>query len=271
MSAPEPLPPLVDSHCHLAWDSFAGDLDGVVERARAAGVAQMVVVATDADTAVACREIARGREGLFPTAGMHPNDLPDPWEPHFERVEALLRGGGFVGVGETGLDDFRDAVPAAAQRACFEAHARLARELDLPLVVHVRDREGRFGAYDDVATVLRRVPGVRGVIHCYTGDPGHAREYLDLGFAISFSGILTFPKGENVRESARAVPIERTLVETDAPFLAPLPRRGARNEPAYVADTARRLAEVKGLWEAEVRRATTANARALFRLPGGAP
>jgi TatD DNase family protein len=266
--APGGLPPLVDTHCHLAWESFQGDLPAVLDRARAAGVEQMVVVATDPDTAEACAAVCERAPGCRPTAGMHPNDLPTPWRPAWERTEAQLRSGRFVGVGETGLDYFRDTTSPADQRACFLEHARLARTLDLPLIVHIRDRDGRFAAYDDVAEVLAEVEGVRGVIHCYTGDAAHAERYLALGMHVSFSGILTFPKGENVREAARAVPIERALVETDAPFLAPVPHRGERNEPAFVADTARRLAEIKGLSEADVRRITTAGARRLFRLPG---
>ena len=267
--SPNPAPsPLVDTHCHLAWDSFGPDLEEVLARARGAGVAQMVVVATDPDSAEACARVSAGREGLYPTAGLHPNDLPDPWRPSFDRIEALVRGGGYTAIGETGLDYYRDAVRPARQHESFLAHAHLARAMDLPLIVHIRDKDGSTAAYDDVATVLAEVSGVRGVIHCFTGDAAHAKRYVDLGFYVSFSGILTFPKAENVREAARAVPIERTLVETDAPFLAPIPHRGARNEPAFVADTARRLAEVKGLSEEDVRRITTANARALFRLPG---
>lgn len=268
--SPTPLSPLVDTHCHLAWPSLADDVPGVVARARAAGVTRMVCVATDVDSARACADLAAAHEGLFATAGLHPNDLPDPYEPAFEAVAALVRGGGFVAVGETGLDYYRDAVPPSRQRASFLAHGRLAREADLPVIVHIRDREGRHDAYDDVASLLAELSGVRGVIHCYTGDAAHARAYVDLGFYVSFSGILTFPKGENVREAARAVPLGRCLVETDAPFLAPLPHRGKRCEPAHVADTARRLAEVKGVSEDEVRRVTTANALALFRgLSGG--
>ena len=262
------LSPLVDTHCHLAWDSFGPDLDAVLERARGVGVEQMVVVATDADSGDASAALCAGREGLFPTAGIHPNDVPEGWREAFARVEAQARSGRFVALGETGLDTFRDAVPAARQRESFLAHAHLARELDLPVIVHIRDREGSTKTYDDVADAIAEVPGVRGVIHCFTGLASHAMRYVDLGFFVSFSGILTFPKGENVREAARAVPIESALVETDAPFLAPIPHRGARNEPAFVADTARRLAEVKGLSEDDVRRITTANARALFRLPG---
>ncbi len=264
------LSPLVDSHCHLTWDGLHGDVDGVVARARAAGVTQMVVVATDERTAEAAAAVCEGREGLFPTAGLHPNDLPADWTASFAAVERLLRSGRFVGVGETGLDRYRDAVDPGPQRDAFRAHLELARTLDLPVIVHLRDQDGRWEAYDEAADLLASVPGVRGVIHCYTGDAAHARRYLELGLYVSFSGILTFPKAENVREAARAVPIERTLVETDAPFLAPIPHRGARCEPAFVADTARRLAAVKGLSEEDVRRITTANARALFRLPGAA-
>ena len=225
----------------------------------------MVVVATDEHTAEGAAAICEGREGLFPTAGLHPNDLPEDWPASFRKVEALLRTGRFVGVGETGLDRYRDAVDPAPQRDAFRAHVELARTLDLPVIVHLRDQEGRWDAYDDAGDILASVPGVRGVIHCYTGDAAHARRYLGLGLSISFSGILTFPKGENVREAARAVPLDRCLVETDAPFLAPIPHRGKRCEPAHVADTARLLAEVKGVPEADLRRVTTANALTLFR------
>jgi len=255
----------VDTHCHLAWESFGDDLDAVVRRAHDVGVTRIVTVATDPVSAEACASIAAHRDGVHATAGLHPNDLPDPWEPAFRRIEALVRGGGFVAVGETGLDYYRDAVPPARQRASFVAHCALARERDLPVIVHIRDQDGRLDAYDDVATILAASPGVRAVIHCFTGDATHARTYVDLGCYVSFSGILTFPKGENVREAARAVPLDRCLVETDAPFLAPLPHRGRRCEPAHVADTARRLADVKGVPEADLRRVTTANALALFR------
>ncbi len=265
------LPPLVDTHCHLTWDSLRDETDAIVARARAAGVEQMVVVATDARSAEASAAACAGRPGLFPTAGLHPNDVPADYDAEWARLEALLRSGRFVAVGETGLDTYRDAVTPARQETSFRAHLALARELDLPVIVHIRDKDGRADAYDRVGDLIGEFPGVRGVIHCYTGDAAHATRYLAQGFHVSFSGIITFPKGENVREAARVVPIERALVETDAPFLAPIPHRGARNEPAFVAATAKRLAEVKGLSEADVRRITTRNARALFRLPDGGP
>ena len=262
--------PLVDTHCHLTWESFDGDLDEVVARMRAADVAQAVVVATDAATARRAREIAGAHDGLHAAAGIHPNDVPEDWAAAVDEIGALLDEGGFVAVGETGLDDYRDWIPPERQRESFAAHARLARERDLPLIVHIRDQDGRQVAYDDVATILEAHPGVRGVIHCYTGDAAHAERYRAAGFFISFSGILTFPNGGNVREVAAVTPLDRRLVETDAPFLAPKPWRGKRNEPSYVTETARALAELLGRPEDEVRRATTENARRLFRLPAEA-
>ncbi len=264
---PGPLPALVDSHCHLTWERFDVDREEVLARMHAEGVEQAVVVATSVANARACAALCEGREGLFPTAGIHPNDVPAETDDALAALDDLLHGGGFVAVGETGLDYYRDSTDPVRQRKAFDYQCRLALENDLPVIVHIRDRDGSEVAFDDVGRVIEAHPGLRGVIHCYTGDIAHAERYLAAGFAISFSGILTFPKGENVRATARHVPIERTLVETDAPFLAPVPRRGKRNEPAYVAHTARALADLKGLSEADVRRITTRNARRLFRLP----
>lgn len=267
MQAAGPLPSLVDSHCHLTWPSFEGDVAAVVDRMGAAGVAQAVVVATGVEDARRVRTLTDRHAGLYPTAGIHPNDVPADAEAALAALEALLREGGVAAVGETGLDYYRDRVDRARQQRSFRRQAELARELDLPVIVHIRDGDGRADAYDDVQRILAETSGVRGVIHCFTGDAAHAEGYLSLGFYVSFSGILTFPKGENVREAARAVPIERTLVETDAPFLAPIPHRGQRNEPAYVAHVAAALAPLKELSEADVRRITARNARSLFRLP----
>ncbi len=264
--APE-LPPLVDSHCHLTFDAFAADLPDVLERMRAEGVEQAVVVATSVSDGQRAAALCSSHAELFPTCGLHPNDLPAALDDELAALDAAIAAGGFVAVGETGLDYYRDQVPPALQQRSFRHHVALAARNDLPLIVHIRDQEGSQAAYDDVATILAEHSALRGVIHCYTGDAAHARRYVELGFHVGFAGILTFPKGENVREAARAVPIERSLVETDAPFLAPVPRRGKRNEPAFVAHTARTLAEVKGLSEADVRRITTRNARQLFRLP----
>ncbi len=263
------LPPLVDSHCHLAWPQLAGQLDEVLARMQAEGVLQAVVVATTPEDAPVTRDLCAGRPGLFPTCGLHPNDVPEAIDDALEAIVRLHEQGRgtWVAVGETGLDYYRDQVERGPQQQAFAAQLALARRLDLPAIVHIRDREGRWDAYDDVARLVEAQPGVRGVIHCYTGDAAHARRYLDAGFDISFSGILTFPKGETVREAARAVPAERTMVETDAPFLAPLPHRGATNEPSFVALTCRAWAALKGLGEGEARALCGAAARRLFRLP----
>lgn len=265
-----PLPPLVDSHCHLTWKTYGAQVQEVVDRMRAAGVPQAVVVATTPEDSLEVRELCERHAGLFPTAGLHPNDVPGDVGTALATLERLHAQppGTWVGVGETGLDYYRDAVARAPQQEAFAAQLDLARRHDLPAIVHIRDRDGSWDAYDDVGRMIEAVPGVRGVIHCYTGDPAHAERYLAAGFYVSFSGILTFPKGENVRASARVVPPERTLVETDAPFLAPVPHRGARNEPAFVAETCRAWAALRGLDEAPARALTAANARALFRLPG---
>lgn len=265
----QPLPPLVDSHCHLTWPHFEADVEGVLSRMHAAGVAQAVVVATTPQDGRRARALCAGRAGLYPTVGLHPNDVPADVDGTLaDLARALEEGeGAYCAVGETGLDYYRQEVPREAQQRCFHEQLALARARDLPAIVHIRDKDGRWEAYDDVARQLEAVPGVRGVIHCYTGDPAHAERYLAAGFAISFSGILTFPKGDNVRASALAVPLGRTLVETDAPFLAPLPHRGQRNEPAYVAHTCAALAALKGVSEAEAREVTARNARALFGLP----
>lgn len=268
MADPTPsLPDLVDSHCHLTWESFASDVDAVIGRMKESGVAQAIVVSTGLEDARRARALTRDHEGLYPTAGIHPNDVPEDLDAALGQLEGLFHEGGFCAVGETGLDYYRDRVARDVQHHSFRKQAELARALDLPLIVHIRDQEGRWDAYDDVATILGEVEGVRGVIHCYTGDVRHLERYLDLGFFLSFSGILTFPKGENVREAARHTPIERTLVETDAPFLAPIPHRGKRNEPGYVAHVAEALAPLKKLSVADVRRITTRNTRSLFRLP----
>lgn len=259
--------PLIDSHCHLTWPDFDADLDAVVARMGQEGVERAICVATDPKSARKARSIADRFPNIAATAGMHPNDLPETWEEDWREIESMLRSGSFVAVGETGLDYYRDYVPHERQRIAFARHARLARELDLPLIVHIRDRDGRFVAYDDVALILEETKGVRGVIHCFTGIPKHAAQFVALGFYISFSGVLTFKTAENVRDAARAVSLDRTLVETDAPFLSPEPfRKVKRCEPSFVASTARRLAEVKGVSEGEVRRVTTENTLRLFGL-----
>jgi TatD DNase family protein len=259
--------PLVDSHCHLTWPDFDADLDGVIERMRAAGVERAICVATDPRSAARALEIAGQYACVSATAGLHPNDLSESWRDDLVALEPSLRDGRAIAVGETGLDYYRDWVPHERQRMAFARHAHLARELDVPLIVHIRDQDGRWGAYDDVAAILQETQCTRGVIHCYTGDVAHVASYLALGFYVSFSGIVTFKSAENVRAAALATPLERTLVETDAPFLSPEPNRKVKRcEPAFVVHTARRLAELKDVEFATLARSTTENVRSLFKL-----
>lgn len=272
MSTSEPLPGLVDSHCHLTWESFDGDHEDALARMAESGVDQAVVVATSIEDAHRTAALCEGRAPLFPTAGIHPNDVgsheeSDDLDEQLAALADLLASGTYVGVGETGLDYYRDYSDPSAQQRSFHAHCALAVKHDLPVIVHIRDKADSWTCFDDVGDVIEAHDGLRGVIHCYTGDVAHAERYLATGFYVSFAGILTFPKGENVREAARAVPLARTLVETDAPFLAPVPYRGKRNEPAFVAHTAARLAEIKGVSETEARAVTAQNARDLFGLP----
>jgi TatD DNase family protein len=266
MSAAPTLPDLVDSHCHLTWESFDEDRDAVIGRMRQAGVGQAVVVATSVDDARRVAELCRRHDGLYATAGIHPNDVPEDADASLRELQGLLREGEYVAVGETGLDYYRDWCPPERQRASFRRQAAMAVSMDLPVVVHVRDPQGSWAAHEDVLEILREQEGVRGVIHCFSGDAAHAIGFVEAGMFVSFAGVVTFPNGKNVRDAAEAVPIERMLVETDAPFLAPVPHRGRRNEPAYVAEVARALAPLKGLSEADVRTITTRNARGLFGL-----
>ena len=209
-------------------------------------------------------EMAAARKGVFATAGVHPHDAGTLDDAGRAAVEGFLRSGKCVGVGECGLDYYRDLSPRPDQERVFRWQIGLARELDLPLVVHCRD------AYPDLFRILGDEAargGVRGVMHCFSGGVEEARRSLALGFFVSFSGVVTYPNAEGTREAAKEVPLDRTLVETDCPFLAPQAQRGKRNEPAFVVHAAEALAKVHGAPIGTVAEATTAAARAAFRLP----
>lgn len=253
---------LVDSHAHIQGPEFAPDRDAVLERSRAAGVGKIIVVggAGDLSSNGAAVSLARSHPGLFATVGMHPHDAKAVSEEDFSGLKELAADQHVVAVGETGLDFYYDHSPRDLQRSVFARFVDMARELKLPLVVHSRDADA------EVAAVLRQDGGreIRGVIHCFTGDFAAAKSYLDLGFYISFSGILTFNNADALRDVARRLPLDRLLVETDAPYLAPVPYRGKRNEPAFVHAVAEALAKVRGLPLTEVAEATTRNAERLF-------
>ncbi|MCY2960840.1 MAG: TatD family hydrolase [Planctomycetota bacterium] len=252
---------ITDTHAHIFWDGLREDVEGVLERSRAAGVSRIVVVGTDVKSSHAAFELCRGRAMLHPTAGMHPHEAQDFDAVAQAEIERLCRSAECVAVGETGMDHFKSFSPRADQLRGFAWHAELAREIEKPLIVHSRD------AHQDTLDVLRAVPGVRGVMHCWTMGLEELPHYLDLGFHISFSGVVTYPKNEQIRASARAVPADRIVFETDCPFLAPQKHRGKwPNEPALVRETLEFVAELRNEDADALAVASSANARTLFRL-----
>jgi TatD DNase family protein len=255
-----------DSHAHLNLPEFADDLAGVISRARTAGVTRMVNVGIDPVTARLALELAEEHEGLYAAAAVHPNYAKECGDEGFAEVESMLRDGGFLAVGETGLDYYREYSPFDLQREFFRRHLALAEELNLPVIVHCRDAE------DDCLGILREegerrdVDG-RVVMHCFGGNAEHAKGFVDAGAYVSFAGVVTFKNAHGTREAAAAVPLDRTLIETDCPFLAPQPRRGKRNEPSWVVWVAEEIARIHGITTAEAARVTTENACRLFGLP----
>jgi TatD DNase family protein len=253
---------ITDSHAHLYWRDFDADRDAVLARARAAGVERMVIVGTDVLSSRAAFELCADELGLFPTAGIHPHDAKDAGPAERAAIEELCRRPECVGVGEAGLDFFKGFSPRAAQLESFLWQLDLARRLAKPIVIHCRD------AHADTVRCLQQFPGVRGVMHCYTMGPEELAPYLDAGLYISFSGVVTYPKNDANRAAARAVPLDRLLVETDCPYLAPQGRRGKRNEPANVLIVLEELATVRETDLESLARATSANAAELFGLLG---
>jgi len=255
------LPMLVDTHCHLDFPDFAPEQAEVVARARAAGVARMVTICTHVTKFDAIRVIAERYDDVFCTVGTHPNHAQDEPEAGLDQLVALAAHPKCVGIGEAGLDYHYDTAPRDLAHRVFRTHIAAARDTGLPIVIHTRDADA------DCAAILREEMGkgaFPALLHCFTSSAELARTAVELGLYISFSGVVTFKNSAALREIAAEVPLERMLVETDAPFLAPVPHRGKRNEPAYVADTARLLADVKGVDLREFGIVTSANALRLF-------
>ncbi len=251
---------LTDTHAHLALPEFAYDLAAVLARARAAGVLRIVVVAIDPETARRSIALARTHRGLYATVGLHPH-AAERWSPALAaELEELCRDPAVVAVGETGLDRVRGS-PWEAQVRAFEAQLALAAQVGKPVIIHNR------GAGPDILACLDRAPALpAGVMHCFTGDAGLARAYVERGFSLSFAGIVTYRSGAFLQEAVAAVPEDRLLLETDSPYLAPVPRRGQRNEPANLPYTAARVAAWRGLSVEALAHITSANATRFFRL-----
>ena len=246
---------LIDSHTHLDDAQFNEDRAAVIERARAAGVERMLAIGTgggppDLEAGV---RLAGEYPFVLATVGVHPHDASKATEATFERLRELAAHPKVVAIGEIGLDYHYDFSPRDVQRAVFSRQLAIAAEAALPIIIHTRE------AWDDTFEILRREWRGEGILHCFTGDAVQARQALDAGFHLAFGGVLTFPKAEPVREAARITPADRLLIETDCPYLAPVPHRGKRNEPAFVLETARRLAQVRGQPVEEIAALTADN------------
>lgn len=259
---------LFDTHAHLDDEQLRGQLDEVLERARAAGVSNTLSIGICLETSRSAVEIASAQPSVYAVVGIQPNTCADCEPTDFDDIRELARNERVVALGETGLDRYWDRAPFDLQQDYFDRHLRLSQESGLPFVVHMRDCQ------EDILVMLReaRLRGeLRGVMHSFTGDLAGALEAVDLGLHISFAGMVTFKKSGDLREIAAAIPAHRILVETDSPYLSPEPLRGKRpNEPARVVHTARCIAEVRGESIEEFAAQTTANAKALF-LDGRSP
>lgn len=252
---------LIDSHCHLDFPDFAAELDAVVARAQAVGVERMITISTRVRQGDTLRSIAERYSPVAFTIGTHPHQAAEEPDTDPDIIRAFAAHPKCVGIGEAGLDYHYNYAPEDVAKKVFRAQIALARELRLPLVIHARDAD------DDVAEILREemVAGrFAAVLHCFTASRALAETGIELGLYVSFSGVLTFKNSAQLRDIARDLPLDRVLVETDAPYLAPTPHRGKRNEPSYVVETARVLGEVKGLTSEEIAAATRANTLRLF-------
>lgn len=249
---------LVDSHCHLDDEQFNADRESAIERALEAGVTTMVSIGTgdgppDLEAGI---RLADEYDCMYATVGVHPHNAAKATPDIPARLRDLLRHPKVMALGEIGLDYHYDFSPRDVQRAVFIEQIEVARDAGKPIVIHTRE------AWDDTFALLREhwaPAGLPGIMHCFSGGPDEARQSLEMGFYISFAGVVTYPKAVNIHEAAKLVPLDRLLVETDAPYLAPVPRRGKRNEPSFVIHTARRLAELRNVSTETIAEATTAN------------
>jgi TatD DNase family protein len=251
---------LVDSHCHLNFPEFKEDFPEVLRRAELNGIQTMLTVNTRLSEALEIQAIAEAHANIFCTVGVHPHDAKDCLFDELQsRLTELAHHPKTVGIGETGLDYYYNNSPSPEQLKAFESHLEVARQLMLPIVIHTRQAD------TDTLACLDNYPEAKGVFHCFSGSREMAQAGLDRGYYISFSGIITFKKADDLREIVKYVPLDRLLVETDAPFLAPIPHRGKRNEPAFTRHTAEMVADLKGVPLATVAQETTTNFFNLFQ------
>lgn len=252
---------LIDSHCHLDFPDFAEERDAIIARARQAGIGLMLTISTRLDQFDRVLAVAEAYPDVYCTVGVHPHEADDHPDVTAAKLVALTKHPKVVGIGETGLDYFYEHSDRAAQKSCFIAHIAAARETGLPVVIHTRDAD------DDTAAILEAEMAkgkFKGLLHCFSSSQALAELAVQHGMMVSFSGILTFNKARSVQDAAAALPMGNLLVETDAPYLAPVPLRGKRNEPSFVVHTAAFLAKLKGIGIVEVTEQTTRNFLRLF-------
>jgi TatD DNase family protein len=251
---------LIDTHCHLNHADFTADRQATIRRAHAAGVGAMVVIGYDLASSESAVALAEAEPTLYATVGIHPHDASHCDDATLRRLRELGEHAKVVALGEIGLDFYRNLSPREAQESAFRRQIRLARDLGLPIILHTRESEA------EVLDILEAegTGGLPGIMHCFSSGPEIAARCFDLGFHIGVGGVVTFKNARALHETVAALPIERIVIETDAPYLAPHPHRGKRNEPAYVALVAERLAELHRRTVPEVARVTTANAHAVF-------
>ena len=261
----------VDSHAHLDGEQFASDREQVIARAQESGLQAIVAIGNgDGPAQVDCGiRLAEKYDFIYATLGIHPHEARLADEAAYRHMEKLAKHPKVIAWGEIGLDYFYDHSPRDVQKEVFTRQMELAAAARLPIVIHCRPSDGSDNAWEDSLALIREhwaANGLGGILHCFTGNWPQARRALDLGFMISFAGNLTFPKAQQIRDAALEVPLERMLIETDSPYLAPVPYRGKRNEPAFVKETARKLGELRGLAAEEVGRRTTSNFYNFFKL-----
>jgi len=253
---------VIDSHCHLADKQFASDLDAVLRRAATAGVAWMLTIADSLEESERCIAIVQKYEQIFCSIGVHPHHAKEWKDGDLERLRSLVRTSAkVVAIGEIGIDYHYDFSPRDVQRRVFQEQLELAKELKMPVIVHCRE------AVEDVWSIVDIVRPERLVLHCCTEQWEDARRFVDRGYLLSFTGIATYPNSEDVRRTIQICPLGQIMVETDAPYLAPVPYRGKRNEPAYMVEVAQCIARTKGISLEEIDRVTTENTVGFFGLP----